>query len=110
MKNFIQSGNIVPVTAPAGGVVSGGGVLIGNLFGIANITADAGMPVEISTVGVFDMTKAGGAIAVGAKVYWDATAKVATGTASGNSLIGTAILGAASGDAAARVRLNGFIG
>lgn len=110
MKNFIQSGNIVPVAAPSGGVISGGGVLIGNLFGIANITAAEGAPIEMSTVGVFDLTKAAGAIAVGAKVYWDAAAKVATGTASTNALIGTAIVGAASGDAAVRVRLNGFIG
>ncbi|KKL79884.1 hypothetical protein LCGC14_2010330, partial [marine sediment metagenome] len=34
-KNFIQPGDTLTVTAPAGGVVSGGAVEIGKLFGVA---------------------------------------------------------------------------
>lgn len=33
MKNFIQRGDVITVTAPTGGVSSGQGVLVGNLFG-----------------------------------------------------------------------------
>lgn len=108
MKNFIQTGDIVPVTAPAGGLASGAGVLVGSLFGVAIGPAAAGAAVEISTRGVFDLPKTGsGALAAGAKVYWDDTAKAATGTASGNSLIGVALAAAAADSANIRVRLNG---
>ena len=39
MKNFIQRGDVITVTAPTGGVTSGQGVLVGNLFGIASFIA-----------------------------------------------------------------------
>lgn len=38
MKNFIQRGDMITVTAPTGGVTSGQGVLVGNLFGVAATT------------------------------------------------------------------------
>lgn len=41
MKNFIQRGDMITVTAPTGGVTSGQGVLVGNLFGVAAKTATA---------------------------------------------------------------------
>jgi len=106
MQNFVQAGNTVTVTAPAD-VSSGGGLLVGSLFGVAACDALSGADVETVTEGVFDLTKATGAITQGAKVYWDNTAKNVTTTASGNTLIGVAIAAAASGDATARVRLNG---
>ena len=45
----------------------------------------------------------------GAKVYWDNTAKRATNVASGNTLIGVAVLavGAGADEVVGRVRLNG---
>jgi len=108
MKNFIQTGDVVPVTAPAGGVVSGSGVIIGSLFGIADHSAAEGAPVEIATRGVFDLPKTSAqAWTLGTKVYWDAASGVATTTASGNSLIGVALAAAANPSAIGRVRLNG---
>lgn len=107
MKNFVQPGNTVTVTAPTGGVTSGQGLLVGSLFGIAAFTAAQAADVEAVTEGVFDITKATGEITQGAKVYWDNTAKNVTTTSSGNTLIGVATQAAASGDATARVRLNG---
>jgi predicted RecA/RadA family phage recombinase len=107
MKNFIQPGDAITVAAPTGGVTSGDGVLVDALFGIAAFTAAAGADVELQTRGVFDLPKAAGALTVGKKVYWDATAKNVTATASGNTLIGVVTKAAASGDALARVRLNG---
>ena len=35
MKNDIQKGDVITVPAPAGGTVSGEGVIVGNIFGIA---------------------------------------------------------------------------
>ena len=45
----------------------------------------------------------------GAKIYWDNTAKRATNVASGNTLIGVAVLAVGSGadELGGRVRLNG---
>jgi predicted RecA/RadA family phage recombinase len=38
MKNSIQRGDMITITAPTGGVTSGQGVLVGNLFGVAATT------------------------------------------------------------------------
>lgn len=108
MRNFIQRGDVVTVPAPTGGILSGAGVLVGALFGIACTTAAEGAEVEIDTSGVYELAKTSAqAWTVGAKIYWDATNKVATTTASGNSLIGVAMAAAANPSAIGRVRLNG---
>lgn len=107
MKNFVQRGETVTVTAPIGGINSGAGVLVGALFGVAAFTAAEADDVEIGTMGVFDLPKATGAIAQGAKVYWDDTAKSVTTTATNNSLIGVAVAAAGTSAATVRVRLNG---
>jgi predicted RecA/RadA family phage recombinase len=107
MKNHVQPGRTVTLPAPAGGVTSGDGVLVGSIFGIASTTALAGEMVAITVTDVWTLPKATGAITVGAKLYWDATNKVVTTTASGNSLIGAATSAALSGDATVPVRLNG---
>ena len=60
--------------------------------------------------GVIDLAKvASQAWTAGAKVYWDNTAKRATNVASGNTLIGVAVLavGAGADETVGRVRLNG---
>ncbi|MGR3464083.1 DUF2190 family protein [Limimaricola sp.] len=108
MRNFIQPGNSITVPAPAA-VFSGQGVIVGALFGVAATDAVTGEDVAISTMGVFELPKASGAIAVGAKVYWIAADKTVTTTATGNTLIGAAIEAAATGAATVRVRLNGTV-
>lgn len=108
MKNFRRSGNSNPMPAPAGGVLSGDGVLVGSLFGVAATDAAESETVEVACVGVFELRKTSAqAWTVGAKVYWDSTNKVATTTASGNSLIGVAVEAAANPSATGLVRLNG---
>jgi len=109
MKNFIQKGDTITLTAPTGGVSSGDGVLVGSLFGIAAGDAAENDNVEVQTRGVFDLPKATGAIAQGAKVYWDNTNKNVTTAVTGNTLIGAATVAAASGDATVIVRLNGTV-
>ena len=76
MKNYIQEGRLITITAATGGVTSGQGVLVGNLFGVAAKTATEGESVEIATVGVYELPKlASAVIAAGARVAWDDTAK-----------------------------------
>ncbi len=108
MKVYIQPGDNVTLTAPYD-VASGGGALVGSLFGVAITAVVNGAEGEFATVGVYNLPKASGVINQGAKVYWDNTAKNVTTTASGNTLIGCAIKGAASNDATAQIRLNGTV-
>ncbi|UWR19749.1 DUF2190 family protein [Sulfitobacter pontiacus] len=106
MRNYIQNGDNITVDSPAD-VLSGAGVIIGNLFGLANGDAQTGKPVVLSTVGVFDLPKTtANDITVGAALYWNDTAKEVTTTASGNTKIGVAIA-AKSGAGTVATRLNG---
>lgn len=106
MKNFVQSGRTMTVTAPAA-VASGDLVVVGALFGVAFTDADSGDPVEIGTEGVFELPKTSEqAWTQGVKVYWDAANKCATTTASTNTLIGHATAAAANPSAFGTVRLS----
>lgn len=71
-KNLIQDGKSITVTAPKGGVASGGLVVIGLLVGVAITAAAEGEPVAINTEGVWQFAtaaqlKAGDAAAVSDK-------------------------------------------
>ncbi|TPI16577.1 DUF2190 family protein [Mesorhizobium sp. B4-1-1] len=109
MKNYVQAGNVITATAPAGGVTSGGGVQFDALFGVAATDADEGDDFEMACAGVFDLPKAAVSVTYGAKIYWDDDAKVVTtddgGTSQDNLNIGTALAAASGGTATARVRL-----
>ena len=108
MKNYVQPGNTITLTAPYA-VTSGDGLLVGSIFGIASADAALNDPVEAALVGVFDLTKVGSqAWTVGAKVYWDDTNKRTTSVATSNTLIGVATEAVAggAGDTIGRVRLN----
>lgn len=105
MKNYIQTGDNVTVAAPAD-VLSGAGVLVGSLFGVASADAASGASVVIVTRGVFTLPKTSAqAWTVGAKIYWDATNKVCTTTATSNTEIGVAIEAAANPSASGVVRI-----
>lgn len=107
MKNFIQSGEVLDVTAPYA-LASGAGCLIGSLFGVATGAADNGAAARIATTGVYDLPKVGSqAWTVGARVYWDDTNKHCTTTASTHKLIGVAVaaVGSTPGETTGRVRL-----
>lgn len=107
MKNFVQPGDVIGVTAPAN-VAAGAGVLVGSLFGVAVNTALSGAAVEVATRGVFDLAKAGSqAWSVGDRIYWDNTAKNCTTTAGTNKLIGVAVaaVGSGAGETVGRVSL-----
>lgn len=109
MKNYVQPGKTITLTAPYA-VASGDGLLVGSIFGIAAGAAALGEPVETAVEGVYDLKKvASQAWAAGDKIYWDNTAKNTTKTLTSNTLIGVATEAVAGGatDLIGRVRLNG---
>jgi predicted RecA/RadA family phage recombinase len=109
MKNYVAPGEKLPLTAPAGGVVSGQAYLIGTLVVVAEVTAAAGAAFTGLVRGVVTHAKAAGAWTEGAKLYFDnATgAKNFTTVSTGNTLVGVAAKAAASGDASGTLLLDG---
>ena len=106
MKNYVQEGDNIVATVPAGGVTSGQFILIGALGGVAVTTAAAGEQCVFNTEGVYELPKASsGAITQGAKLYWNDTTKVFTTTASGNTFMGYAFEAAADGATVVNVAL-----
>lgn len=107
MKNYVQPGDVITIPAPED-VTGGKGVLVGSLFGIAAHDAASGSPVPVSRKGVFKMNKTSAqAWSVGAKIYWDGTAKECTTTATGNKLVGLATADAANPSEYGMVSLDG---
>ena len=109
MKNYVQKGENITVTAAAA-ATSGAGVLVGNLFGIAAGDAAIGEDLDLVTVGVFTMPKvATDVIAVGAPVYWDDSAKLVTtdDDTGNNPEVGLAVTAAANPSGTVNVRLHG---
>ena len=108
MKTFIQPGNVISVTAPAGGVTANHGLLVGSLFGIAAYDALEGEYTEIATAGVFNLNKdAATVINQGDRVAWDDTAKEIALPGAGLYPVGIATLAAGDGATTVRVRLDG---
>lgn len=109
MKNFVQPGEHITVPAPAD-VISGQLVVSGALVGVAQFDAASGEEVVLVRRGVFDLPKTGAqAWTVGAKVYWNGTDAVLTTAASGNTLVGVAVLPAANPSDTGRVLLDGTV-
>ncbi len=106
-KNYVQPGETITLIAPYN-VSSGGGLLVGSIFGVALADAASGAPVEARRTDVFDLAKATGqSWTQGAKLYWDNTARNVTPTATSNTLIGAAAQAQASSDAVGRVLVTG---
>lgn len=111
MKNFKGQGNTLNWNNGTGGAIAAGaGVLVGKLFGIASGDIADGEDGVLNLVGEYDLPKAGSqAWTVGAKVFWDDTAKNCTTTATSNTFIGaaTVAVGSGAGETLGTVRLNG---
>ncbi len=105
MKNFLGHSNDQMLTAPVA-VASGGGALIGAIFGVAKTNIAQGQRGPFCLTGKFEFPKDANAIAEGARVYWDNTNKVMTATANGNTLVGVATLAALAATTTVHVRLN----
>lgn len=108
MQNYIQKGDVITVAAPAGGIASGEGLIISNIFGVAANSAAEGDPVELATTGVFKLPKATAAVlTVGARVAWDNTAKNINVPGAGRFPVGVATEAAGNGITSVAVRLDG---
>lgn len=108
MKNYVAEGDIITLTAPYARL-SGEGALVGSIFGVAVADVANGADGEFKTEGVFNLAKAASqAWAVGARIYWDDTAKVCTNVAATNKHIGVAlaVVGAGVGETIGNVRLS----
>lgn len=109
MKNYVNAGANLTV-ALAAAAVSGDGVLIGTIFGVAQGDGAIGDDIVIVRAGVFDLPKLEAqAWTAGAKVYWDNGNSQCTTVASGNTLIGAAVIAAANPSTEGRVLLDGAI-
>lgn len=106
MKNYVQEGSIIAVTAAAD-ISSGDPVLVGNLFGVATADADSGATVQIATRGVFTLPKKStDTIDQGQVVYFNDTDKI-TETATSSYRVGVATAAAGNGATTVKVRLDG---
>ena len=104
-NNFVQPGHVLTLTAPAGGVTSGSGYVIGALFVVALGDAAAGEPFEGQCSGVWELPKTSAqAWTEGVAIYWNGTA--ATTASTDNDLIGHAAKAAANPSATGFVRLS----
>ncbi|MDR2004150.1 MAG: DUF2190 family protein [Prevotella sp.] len=104
MKNFICDGNRMQVilAAPA---QAGDVVVIGDMVTVSQDTGIADDVVVVYTEGVFELPKGTGALAQGVKVYWDATGKQVTTTASTNKAVGYVYYPAVVADTVVQVKI-----
>jgi predicted RecA/RadA family phage recombinase len=108
MKTYIQPGEVLTFTAPAGGVVSGVGVKIGDILVIATVTAAATEQFTGIRVGVVEHAKLSAqAWTEGQQVNWDDTNKRFTTVTTGNFRAGVAYKVAANPSATGQVVLSG---
>lgn len=111
MKNALSDGEILTLTAPTGGVVSGTFYKIGQLIVCAQVSAAQTEQFTAARVGTFSgVPKATGAAwAEGDILWWNDTNKNFTKTSTGAVLCAAALDAAASGDATGNIVLLGTI-
>src|SRR5690606_15780995 len=102
---FVQDGKDIDFT-PVTDIAPGDVVVQGDLIGVSKRHIAANEPGSLAVTGVFEIPKASAdVIAVGVKVYWNATDERAVTTATGNKLLGKAVQAAGAGTTAVRVLL-----
>lgn len=106
MKNYIQEGESLTLT-PAAAVASGVGYLFGAaLFGVAKANVAANAAGEFLTEGVVEIGKTSAlAIAVGDRVFWDATNSVVNKTTTAQQCVGVAVEAAANPSSTVKIKL-----
>lgn len=106
MNNYVQRGETLTLT-PGAAVASGVGYLFGAaLFGVAANDVANGVPGEFRTEGVVTIGKTSAlAIAVGDRVFWDATNKVVNKTSTAQQQVGVAVEAAANPSPTVKIKL-----
>jgi len=108
MRNYVQPGDVITVTAPAD-VASGVLIKVGMIVGVTQYAALSGQPVEISTTGVFDLAKTSAQAwaTVGLPIYFiPGSGLLTTANTSGNQFVGVNVETAANPSGTGRIRLN----
>ena len=106
MKNCVQDGDVLTLTAPYA-VVSGAGAQVGSIFAVATADVANGVEGEFATEGVYDLAKTSAqAWTVGQKIYWDNTNKRCDSDGTVGILIGVATAIAANPSSTGYVKLN----
>jgi predicted RecA/RadA family phage recombinase len=106
---YLQDGEKIDYT-PAVAVAAGEVITLQDLIGVASEPIAANALGALQIDGVFDVTKATGAIVAGDNIYWDEANSNATRTPAGNKYLGKAVIAAASGDARVKVRIGRNVG
>jgi predicted RecA/RadA family phage recombinase len=106
MKTYYQDGDVLDLT-PNAAVASGVGFLFGaSLFGVACTDVAANTSGPFITEGVVTIGKTSAlAIAVGDRVFWDATNKVVNKTTTSQQQVGIAVEAAANPSATVKIKL-----
>ena len=102
---FVHDGKAIDYT-PTADVAAGTVVVLGDRVGVSIVDIAANVLGALQVVGVFDFEKDNTVIPLYGKVYWNATTKKATLTATGNTLLGIALDDTIAADSIVRVRLN----
>lgn len=105
MQNFIQEGEVINVVAPSGGYASGDPVVVGGMVGIAVKDAAEGETVAVNLCGVYEVTKATGAVSQGDRIYYDEAEGEFTTVSAGMVFAGFAWADQSGGDATVLVKL-----
>jgi predicted RecA/RadA family phage recombinase len=81
MKNFVQPGDALTLTAPYT-VIAGSLVFVGSIGGVAQNDAATATPVVVQTSGVFNLTHAvtNTAASIGDVAYFDTTNRAISAT------------------------------
>jgi predicted RecA/RadA family phage recombinase len=107
-NNKIQMGVVLTLACAYATIASGQGMLVGAIFGVAQIDAVTGEDVPIEVEGVYALTaESTDEAAVGDLAYWDDTNRRITVTSTGNTLVGVFVSAKAAEATTADIRLSG---
>lgn len=107
MKTYRAPGEVLELTAPAGGVVSGTAYKIGSAIVVATHDAAATAKFNGLYEGIVEIAKVSAqAWTEGQQINYDNATKLATTVTTGNFLLGVAVAAAANPSATGLVRLN----
>lgn len=106
MNTYKQEGEVLTLT-PGAAVAAGVGYLFGvTLFGVAINPVAISTPGEFLTEGVVTIAKTSAlAIAVGDRVFWDATNSVVNKTTTSQQCVGVAVQAAANPSSTVVIKL-----
>ena len=106
MQTYVQKGDVLELT-PSADVDAGEGYLFGAaLFGVAVDDVTSGSAGRFITEGVVTIAKTSAlAIAVGDRVFWDATNSVVNKTTTAQQCVGVAVEAAANPSSTVKIKL-----